>query len=265
MARRALSPEFAHASDATRYDESRRRVHQRDSAVVSRPPPCARTSIRPFDLDSSGFPYLPGFSGPKPLGCFATIRKGRCGWLARLDFVSRAVPELKWPDFSDDVFAELLDQVCHGKAELDQVKQTDLIPILQSRLDRLQSRELQRKLAGVDRDSQRPPRTAWPMNRGGRPSCRHGLQELFGWTETPRAGARPGPVLLHVLGPNNRPVQITDDLNSFWKMTYHQVRKDLRGRYPKHAWPENPCGPNRLQNEVELDLVQNRVTHVKAK
>src|SRR5271170_4346304 len=65
------------------------------------------------------------------------------------------------------------------------------------------------------------------------------LQELFGWTETPRLARGRVPVLLHLLGPNNRPVQITNDLRSFWTTTYHQVRKDLRGRYPKHAWPED--------------------------
>ena len=66
------------------------------------------------------------------------------------------------------------------------------------------------------------------------------LQELFGWTETPRLARGRVPVLLHLLGPNNRPVQITDDLRSFWTTTYHQVRKDLRRRYPKHPWPEDP-------------------------
>jgi ATP-dependent helicase HrpB len=66
------------------------------------------------------------------------------------------------------------------------------------------------------------------------------LQELFGWTETPRVARGRVPVLLHLLGPNYRPVQITSDLRSFWATTYHQVRKDLRGRYPKHAWPEDP-------------------------
>jgi ATP-dependent helicase HrpB len=48
------------------------------------------------------------------------------------------------------------------------------------------------------------------------------------------------PVRLHLLGPNYRPVQITDDLRSFWTTTYFQVRKDLRVRYPKHSWPEDP-------------------------
>jgi ATP-dependent helicase HrpB len=66
------------------------------------------------------------------------------------------------------------------------------------------------------------------------------FQELFGWTETPRVARGRVAVLLHLLGPNNRPVQITDNLRSFWTTTYHQVRKDLRARYPKHAWPEDP-------------------------
>jgi len=66
------------------------------------------------------------------------------------------------------------------------------------------------------------------------------LQEIFGWTQTPRIAGGRVAVLLHLLGPNFRPVQITDDLKSFWATTYFQVRKDLRVRYPKHSWPEDP-------------------------
>ena len=66
------------------------------------------------------------------------------------------------------------------------------------------------------------------------------IQEMFGVMETPRVALGRVPVLLHLLAPNNRPQQITDDLASFWKNTYPQVRKDLRGRYSKHAWPEDP-------------------------
>ena len=58
------------------------------------------------------------------------------------------------------------------------------------------------------------------------------LQELFGWTETPRLARGRVPVVLHLLGPNSRPVQITSDLKSFWTTTYHQVRKDLRRAIP---------------------------------
>ncbi len=66
------------------------------------------------------------------------------------------------------------------------------------------------------------------------------LQELFGLAETPRIGRRRELVVLSLLAPNGRPVQVTRDLRSFWDRTYPEVRKELRGRYPKHPWPEDP-------------------------
>ncbi len=66
------------------------------------------------------------------------------------------------------------------------------------------------------------------------------LQELFGLAETPRIGPRREPVLFALLAPNGRPVQMTRDLRSFWDRTYPEVRKELRGRYPKHPWPDDP-------------------------
>ena len=66
------------------------------------------------------------------------------------------------------------------------------------------------------------------------------LQELFGLADTPRVGPRKEPVRLALLAPNGRPVQTTRDLRSFWNTTYAEVRKELRGRYPRHPWPEDP-------------------------
>ena len=66
------------------------------------------------------------------------------------------------------------------------------------------------------------------------------LQELFGLAESPRIAGGRVPVLLHLLAPNYRPVQVTKDLRNFWNTTYAEVRKELRGRYPKHPWPEAP-------------------------
>jgi ATP-dependent helicase HrpB len=66
------------------------------------------------------------------------------------------------------------------------------------------------------------------------------LQELFGLEETPRVGPRGEPVLLVLLAPNGRPVQVTRDLRSFWNRTYPEVRRELRGGYPRHPWPDNP-------------------------
>jgi ATP-dependent helicase HrpB len=74
----------------------------------------------------------------------------------------------------------------------------------------------------------------------GTPSVSAKLQELFGLGETPRLGPRREPILLLLLAPNGRPVQTTRDLRSFWERTYPEVRRELRGRYPRHPWPEDP-------------------------
>jgi ATP-dependent helicase HrpB len=66
------------------------------------------------------------------------------------------------------------------------------------------------------------------------------LQELFGLRETPRLGPERRPLTLSLLAPNGRPVQTTQDIASFWARTYPEVRKELRGRYPRHPWPEDP-------------------------
>ena len=103
-----------------------------------------------------------------------------------------------------------------------------------------------RLMRALDRDAPEslavPSGRAVPLEYGGDGSVSASvkLQELFGLGETPRIGPRREPVLLALLGPNGRPVQITRDLRGFWERTYPEVRKELRGRYPKHPWPEDP-------------------------
>jgi len=72
------------------------------------------------------------------------------------------------------------------------------------------------------------------------PTLRARLQEVFGWDETPRIAGGRVPLTMELLSPASRPVQITKDLRNFWKETYFDVRKDLKGRYPKHYWPDDP-------------------------
>jgi len=101
-------------------------------------------------------------------------------------------------------------------------------------------------LRALDRDA--PERLAVPSGRtaaleyteDGGVTASVKLQELFGLAETPRIGPRREPVLFALLAPNGRPVQMTRDLKSFWERTYPEVRKELRGRYPRHPWPEDP-------------------------
>ena len=72
------------------------------------------------------------------------------------------------------------------------------------------------------------------------PVLRVRLQECFGLTDTPRVDGGRVPVLMELLSPGYKPVQLTSDLRSFWSGTYFEVRKELRRRYPKHSWPDNP-------------------------
>ncbi|TVP44145.1 MAG: ATP-dependent helicase HrpB, partial [Mongoliibacter sp.] len=66
------------------------------------------------------------------------------------------------------------------------------------------------------------------------------IQEVFGWLETPTINNGKTQLLLHLLSPGFKPVQVTSDLNNFWKNTYFEVKKELKQRYPKHSWPEDP-------------------------
>jgi ATP-dependent helicase HrpB len=108
-----------------------------------------------------------------------------------------------------------------------------------------------RALSGEDRrslDRDAPDTIVVPSGRSvrldydddGGVSASVKLQELFGLADTPRVGVRKEPVRFALLAPNGRPVQMTRDLRSFWDRTYPEVRKELRGRYPKHPWPDDP-------------------------
>ncbi|URN04984.1 hypothetical protein LUW74_17765 [Actinomadura madurae] len=77
---------------------------------------------------------------------------------------------------------------------------------------------------------------------GERPVLAVKLQELFGWDAVPRLAGGRVPLVVHLLSPAGRPAAVTADLASFWREGYKAVRAELRGRYPKHPWPEDPAG-----------------------
>ena len=85
------------------------------------------------------------------------------------------------------------------------------------------------------------------------PILRVRLQECFGMTDTPRVDDGKRPILMELLSPGFKPVQLTSDLHSFWTNTYFEVRKELRRRYPKHSWPDNP-----LEAEAVRGVKRNR-------
>ena len=165
-------------------------------------------------------------------------------WRARISFLRQIEgQESRWPDLSDEALLRTLDDwlgpFLAGLTTLDRVTRLDLAQPLHALLSWEQSRQLER-LA--------PTRLTVPSGSNVRleyetpdlPILAVRLQEMFGCKDTPRLVDGKVPVMLHLLSPTRRPVQITKDLSSFWSKAYQEVRKALRGRYPKHHWPEDP-------------------------
>ncbi|ULL19732.1 ATP-dependent helicase HrpB [Paenibacillus sp. H1-7] len=159
----------------------------------------------------------------------------------RLCFMHRVDPA--WPDASDAALLAALDQWLaphlygvRSRAELERLHVADM---LEAWITWDQRREL---------DAYAPTHIVVPS--GSRipidysdpdaPTLAVRLQEMFGLTETPRIGRGKVPLTLHLLSPAQRPVQVTKDLASFWSNAYFEVKKDLKGRYPKHYWPDDP-------------------------
>jgi ATP-dependent helicase HrpB len=160
-------------------------------------------------------------------------------YLARVRSLARWMPELELPEFGDDPIRALLPELCRGCRSLDDVRRAKLTAVIQRLLTPRQiqaiAREAPERLP-VPSGSQ----IALVYEAGSPPVLAVRIQEVFGMQETPRVAAGRLPVLMHLLAPNMRPQQITSDLKSFWQTTYAEVRKELRRRYPKHAWPEDP-------------------------
>ncbi|WP_299820851.1 ATP-dependent helicase HrpB [uncultured Pontibacter sp.] len=160
----------------------------------------------------------------------------------RLAFLHQLAPE-NWPDVSDEALQESMEVWLRphlsGLRSLDQASRLDFDEVLLSDLSWEQRQEMD-KLAPVHLQVTSGSRIAIDYSDVTTPVLAVRLQEVFGMLETPRIGGGKVPVLMHLLSPASRPVQVTRDLHSFWNAGYFDVRKDLRGRYPKHHWPDNP-------------------------
>ena len=161
---------------------------------------------------------------------------------ARIAFLSRHDPAGDWPDLSDERLATTLEGWLGprlvGMNRLGEVRRLDLAAILRDQLAGAQQQRLSRlapeAIAVPSGSRRRVDYAAEP------PVLAVKLQEMFGLADTPRLCEGRVQVMLHLLSPARRPVQVTQDLAGFWARGYPQVRKELRGRYPKHPWPEDP-------------------------
>jgi ATP-dependent helicase HrpB len=160
-------------------------------------------------------------------------------FLLRLRWLRQWMPELGLPAFSGEELGELLPWACGGCRSFDDVRRADWLGLLQSKLTSAQAQAVERE-APECLEVPSGNHLALQYELGRAPILAVRIQEIFGWQDTPRLAGGRVRVLLHLLAPNQRPQQVTDDLASFWSNTYQQVRKELRVRYPKHAWPEDP-------------------------
>jgi ATP-dependent helicase HrpB len=170
-------------------------------------------------------------------------------FIARVEFIAKTFPASGMPTFGDDDVREALVALCAGLRSFAELREaagrargSGLIETLRRKFSAEQSRLLaqmapeQVALAGrrqvrVNYEAGQPP---WIESR---------LQDFFGMKTGPTVAGGRVPVVLHLLAPNHRPVQVTTDLAGFWQRTYSQVRRELSRRYPRHAWPEDPLNP----------------------
>jgi ATP-dependent helicase HrpB len=162
---------------------------------------------------------------------------------ARILLLREYEPELPWPDCSDQSFiknpADWLGPYLAGITRRDHLANLDMTAILNNRLDWNLRQEL---------DAQAPTHIRVPSGSNRRlqyapdspPILAVRLQEMFGLADTPCICRGRMKVMLHLLSPAERPIQITQDLKGFWNTTYPEVKKELKGRYPKHHWPDDP-------------------------
>ncbi len=161
---------------------------------------------------------------------------------ARIRFLARTLPG-EWPDLSDGQLASTLGEwlapFAAGVRSRAELAKVDLLPALRSLLSWEQAKKL---------DDGAPPQVTVPSGSRIRvdylpeegPVLAVKLQELFGLADTPTVAWGRVPLLLHLLSPAGRPIQVTRDLRNFWNAVYPEVKKELRGRYPKHPWPDDP-------------------------
>lgn len=160
-------------------------------------------------------------------------------FLTRVRCLAEWMPELQLPKFDADQLRVLLDEIALTCRSFDELHRGPWLELLKARLTYQQRESVEREAPeriGVPSGS----RIGLVYEQGRPPVLPVKIQEVFGLRETPRVAGGRVRVVLHLLAPNMRTQQITDDLESFWANGYPRVRKDLRARYPKHHWPEDP-------------------------
>lgn len=156
-------------------------------------------------------------------------------WIARLNFAAEAFPALELPPIGEDDRALLIEQICQGASSYKEIKERPVLRVLRTWLNPAQHAAL---------DSYTPERVKLPNERNARivygagkpPTIAVRIQDLYGVDDRLTVGPGRFPLRIEVLAPNHRPIQITDDLTTFWRDSYPKVKQELQRKYPKHQW-----------------------------
>lgn len=160
-------------------------------------------------------------------------------WIERVQFGRENLKELEWPLLDEEFKLSVAESILMGEKSLDEALKKDLVTYFNLKLSNDQQKVLSLQIPdGFKIPSGRFVNVDYSTQ--GQPTIQARLQEFFGWMDSPTLANGKVKVRVQLLGPNYRPVQITSDLRGFWNSSYQEVRKELRARYPKHDWPENP-------------------------
>ena len=157
-------------------------------------------------------------------------------FMQRIRYAGRSSPDPG--TLVQDGWKALLPGLCHGRRSFSELRSADLVREMRAALgwERMKAVEV------LAPERLQVPSGAWIQVQypdDGPPVLAARIQQLFGMEDSPVIGGEPA--MVHLLAPNNRPQQQTRDLASFWRTAYPEIRRELRGRYPKHAWPEKPA------------------------
>jgi ATP-dependent helicase HrpB len=158
---------------------------------------------------------------------------------ARINFLARMMPDSGWPNFSDANILGALSPFLAGKSRKSHLADLDMLMILRSMVDHAHLSKIE-KLAPSRMEVPGGGHYAIDYMVEGDPVLRVRLQEMFGMKSVPQIAEGRAKLKVELLSPGGKPVAVTQSMETFWINAYPDVRKDMRGRYPKHYWPEDP-------------------------
>jgi len=158
---------------------------------------------------------------------------------ARIEFVRGVAPDAAIPLLDDEGLRAILVEQCEGKRSFDELRSAGLLDLIRASIGHAALSKLD-ELAPTHVVLGNGRRAHVEYVPGQTPSISSRLQDFFGSTETPKIARGRVPLILHLLAPNGRDVQVTADLAGFWDKHYPKIRSELMRKYPRHAWPDDP-------------------------